>query len=73
MIPELGAWMHLWKVIYCIPVYVTVTLNYDLVSRVVASGAYLLYYLRNGSLWCVDFSLDCGVVTWGHFDLDIDF
>ena len=51
-------------------------LTYDLVSRIIVSGAYLLYYLMQESqIWCVDSSWDGGVVhtTLGHFDLDIDF
>ena len=51
-------------------------LTYDLVSRIIVSGAYLLYYLMQESQnWCVDFSLDCGMVhtILGHFGLDIDF
>ena len=51
-------------------------LTYDLVSRTIVSGAYLLYYLMQESqIWGVDFSWDGGVVhtILGHFDLDIDF
>ena len=51
-------------------------LTYDLVSRIIVSGAYLLYYLmKESQIWCVDSSWDDGVVhtTLGHFDLDIDF
>ena len=51
-------------------------LTYDLVSRTIVSGAYLLYYLMHESqIWGVDFSWDGGVVhtILGHFDLDIDF
>ena len=51
-------------------------LTYDLVSRMIVSGAYLLYYLmQEFQIWCVDSSLDGGVVhtILGHFDLDIDF
>ena len=34
---------------------VTVTLTSDLVFRIIVSGAYLLYYLRQESqIWCVD-------------------
>ena len=51
-------------------------LTYDLVSRTIVSGAYLLYYLMQESqIPGVDFSWDGGVVhtILGHFDLDIDF
>ena len=51
-------------------------LTYDLVSRIIVSGAYLLYYLmKESQIWCVDSSWDGGVVhtILGHFDLDIDF
>ena len=38
--------------------WVTVTLTYDLVSRISVSGAYLLYYLRlESQIWCMDASL----------------
>ena len=38
---------------------VTVTLTSDLVFRIIVSGAYLLYYLRQESqIWCVDASWD---------------
>ena len=38
---------------------VTVTLTSDLVFRIIMSGAYLLYYLRQESqIWCVDESWD---------------
>ena len=38
---------------------VTVTLTSDLVFRIIVSGAYLLYYLREESqIWCVDASWD---------------
>ena len=55
---------------------VIVTLTYDLVSRIIMPGAYLLYFLRKEShIWCVDSSWDGGVVhiILGNFDLDIDF
>ena len=51
-------------------------LTYDLVSRIIVSGAYLLYYLmKESQIWGVDSSWDGGVVhtILGHFDLDIDF
>ena len=51
-------------------------LTYDLISRIIVSGTYLLYYLMQESkIWCADFYLDGGVLQtiWGHFDLDIDF
>ena len=41
---------------------VTVTLNSDLFLRMIVSGAYLSYYLREESrIWCVDASQDGGV------------
>ena len=46
----------------------------DLVSRIIVSGAYLLYHLRQDSqIWCMDASLDgiCRVPFLGHCDLDI--
>ena len=51
-------------------------LTFDLVSRIIVSGAYLLYYLmKESEIWCVEFSWNGGVVhtILGHFDLDIDF
>ena len=51
-------------------------LTNDLVSRIIVSGAYLLYYLMQESQsWCVDSSWDGGVVhtILGHFYLDIDY
>ena len=51
-------------------------LTYDLVSRIIMSGAYLLYYLmKESQIWYVDSSWDGGVVhtVLGHFYLDIDF
>ena len=51
-------------------------LTYDLVSKIIVSGAYLLHYLiEESQIWCVDFSWDDGVAHTflGHFDLDIDF
>ena len=51
-------------------------LTYDLVSRIIVSRAYLLYYLMYESqIWCVDSSWDGGVVhtILCHFDFDIDF
>ena len=47
-------------------------LTYDLVSRIIVSGAYLLYYSMD--FWGVDSSWDGGVVhtILGHFDLDFD-
>ena len=51
-------------------------LTYDLVSRIIVSGAYFLYYLmKESKIWCDDSSLDGKVVhtILGHFDLDIDF
>ena len=46
------------------------TMIYDIVSRLIVSGAYLLYYF-----FCVDLSWDGGVVhtILGHFDLGVDF
>ena len=51
-------------------------LTYGLVSRIIMSGAYLLYYLMQESqILCVELSWDGGVVhtILGHFYLDIDF
>ena len=55
--------------------WVSVTLIYDIVSRIIVSGAYLLYHLRwKSQNWCVDSSSDGGVVhnILCHFYLDID-
>ena len=51
-------------------------LTYVLVSRIIVSGVYLLYYLMQVSqIGCFDSSCDGGVVhtILDHFDLDIDF
>ena len=51
-------------------------LIYDLVCRIIVSGAYLQYYLMlESQIWGVNSSWDGGVVhtILGHFDLDIDF
>ena len=56
---------------------VTVTMTFDLVFRIIMSGAYLLYYLRKESqIWCVNASGDggwrmeeCPVPFSGHCDL----
>ena len=48
----------------------------DLVSRIIVTGAYLLYYLMYESqIWGVVSSWDGGVMytILGHFDHDIDF
>ena len=48
--------------------------NLDLVSRIILSGAYLLYYLKSESqIWYIDASLDGDVsLTFlGHCDLDL--
>ena len=48
-------------------------LTYDLVYRIIMSGAYLLYYLvYESQILCVDSSWDGRVVhtILGHFDLD---
>ena len=42
----LGAYSILFEVGIPNFVYGSVTLTYDLVSRIIVSGAYLLYYLR---------------------------
>ena len=50
--------------------------TYDKVSRIIVSGAYLLYHLmKESQIWCVDSSWDGGVMhtILGHFDLNIDF
>ena len=55
---------------------VTLILTYDLVSRIIVSGAYLLYYLMQESqIWYLDSTWDGRVVysILGHFDFDIDF
>ena len=46
------------------------TMIYGIVSRLIVSGAYLLYYLL-----CVDLSWGGGVIhtILGHFDLGVDF
>ena len=49
------------------------TLIYDLVSRIIVSGAYKLWFLRlESQIWCVDSSGVGGVMhtILGHFDLD---
>ena len=66
--------MHHWMVTCRAPF--KVTLAYDTVSRIIVSGAYCIYDLRwEAQVWCVDSSLDGGVVYTflAHFDLDIDF
>ena len=48
----------------------------DLISTIILSEAYLIYYLREESqIWGVDFSWNGGMVhtIMSHFDLDIDF
>ena len=48
----------------------------DLFSRIIVSGAYLLYYLRlESQISCGDSYWDGGVVhtILGHFDIDNDF
>ena len=51
-------------------------MTYGLVSRIIVSEAYLLYYLmKESQIWCADSYWD-GVVVHtilGHFELDIDF
>ena len=49
-----------WRsVVYHFRVTVTLTLTSDPVFRIIVSGAYLLYYLRQESqFWCVDASWD---------------
>ena len=43
-------------------VIVTLILTSDLVLRIIVSGAYLLYYLREESqIWCVNASWEGGV------------
>ena len=45
--------------------WVIVTLTFDLVYRIIVSGASHLYYLSQGyQIWCVVVSLDCRV-SWG--------
>ena len=47
-------------------------LTNDLVSRLIVSGAYLLYYLMQESkIWCVDSSWDGGVVHSITFTLTL--
>ena len=51
-------------------------LTYDLVSRIIVTGEYLLNFLMlESQIWFVDSSWDGRVVHTisGHFDLDIDF
>ena len=46
----------------------------DLVSRIIVSGAYFIYYLREESLiCCMDTPLDADVLhtILGHCDLDL--
>ena len=46
----------------------------DLISRIILSGAYLIYYLRvETQFCCMDTSLDADVsyTILGHFDLDL--
>ena len=48
-------------------------LTYDLISKIIMSEAYHLYYLRwDSQIWCVDFPLDGGVLhtILVHFDID---
>ena len=41
----------------------------DIFSRIIVSGAYLLYYLKMASqIWCMDASLNGDL---GHCDLDL--
>ena len=60
-IPNLVCWCILgWRsVAYHFLVTVNLILTSDLVFRIIVSGAYLFYYLREVSeIWCVDASLD---------------
>ena len=46
----------------------------DLISRIILSGAYLVYYLRDESqICCMDISLDADIwhTILGHCDLDL--
>ena len=46
----------------------------DLISRIIVSGARLIYYLRQESkIWCMDVSLDADMshTILGHCDLDL--
>ena len=46
----------------------------DPILRIIVSGAYLIYYLREESqIWCMDTSLDADVsyIILGHCDLDL--
>ena len=48
-------------------------LTFDLVSRIIVSGAYLLYYLMwEFQIWCVELFWDGGMVhtILGHFYFD---
>ena len=45
--------MRLWMLIYRVPFKVTVILTYDLVSGIIVSGAYLIYYLSRDSIFGV--------------------
>ena len=52
--------MHLEMTKCHIPFWITVTLNSDLVLRIIVFGAYLLYSLRyEFQIWCV--YAPCGV------------
>ena len=54
--------MYLERTECDIPFRVTVTLNSDLVLRIIVFGAYLLYSLRQeNQIWCVYASWDGGV------------
>ena len=63
--------MQLWMVICSVPFLGHC--DFDLVSRIIVSGAYLLYCLRyEFQIWFVDSSWDVGVVNTilSHFDID---
>ena len=62
-------WLHLGKA----ECHVTVC-DIDLISRIIVSVAYLIYYLREESqVCCMDTSLDAAVshTILGHCDLDL--
>ena len=70
---KFGVWVHLGMARCGVPFLVIVTLTFDLVSRIIMSEAYLLYFflgmnpyfgvwMRHGMVkWCIPF--------WGHIDL----
>ena len=55
MNPKFGVWLHLGQIVlyqFC---------DLGLISTIIVSGAYLIYYLREESQSCMDTSLDADV------------